>query len=88
MKDLDLDACRKFVHTPKDGAQAPENESFYLQHYAQNKFIQSFMRNVDNQCKKWSNEQPAKIAHNFNSKFMKFMTDNSPIRNARKIYNE
>ena len=46
------------------------------------------MRNVDNQCKKWSNEQSPKIANNFNTKFMKFMTDNSPIRSARKLYHE
>lgn len=30
MKDLDLHECRRFVHTPKEGTQAPENENFYL----------------------------------------------------------
>jgi len=74
------------VHTPKDGSQAPENENFYLQHYAQNQFIQSFMKNVDSQGKKWSQEQSPKISRVFNQEFMKFVTDASPIRTARKIY--
>lgn len=39
MPDLDLKAMRKFVHTPKSGQQYPEDDSYYLQHYSQNKFI-------------------------------------------------
>lgn len=36
IKGLDLDQCRRFVHTPKDGFQPPEDQTFYLKHYAEN----------------------------------------------------
>jgi len=44
------------------------------------------MKNVDNQGKKWAVEQSPKISRVFNNEFMKFMTDASPIRTARKIH--
>lgn len=46
------------------------------------------MKNVDNQGKAWAAEQSPKISRVFNNEFMKFMTDASPIRTARKIHQE
>ena len=86
IKGVDLDHCRRFVHTPKDGYQPPEDQQFYLKHYAENQFIQSFMRNVDNQQKKWVEGQPVKVQKVFNNEFSKFLMETSPMRTARKHF--
>lgn len=51
--DFDISKTRKFLHTPKDGQYAQDNEEFYVQNYSNNKFIQDFMERVDNTSKEW-----------------------------------
>ena len=46
------------------------------------------MKNVDQKAAKWAAEQSPKVAKVFHGDFMKFVTEASPMRTARKQYNE
>ena len=85
---LDLDFCKRFVHTPKPGDMAPENEELLIQYYTENKFIQDYMHHVDDVQKKWVQEQSPKIAKKFTNEFSKYMIESSPFRSARQTYHE
>lgn len=52
---------RRFVHTPKNGQQYPEDESYYLQHYSQNQFIQEYMTRVDGLNDKFCEQEQSQL---------------------------
>lgn len=76
------------MHTPKSGMHPAENDNQYLQNYKENKFLQTFMRHADGVARKWVEEQQPKVQKVFNSDLKKFLTEASPYRNARKIYQD
>ena len=84
VEGIDLDLCKRFVHTPKDGHCAPDDAEFFIKNYKDNKFIQTFMKDVDVKTTTWAESQPPKIARAFTIDFLKFATDASPMRSARK----
>lgn len=75
MDDIDLDQCRDFVHTPKEGHVPQEDAGYYNKIFSQNEFIQTFMKNVDNKHKTWAAEQSPRVNKVFNNDFLKFATD-------------
>jgi hypothetical protein len=46
------------------------------------------MRHADGVARKWVEEQQPKVQKVFNSDLKKFLTEASPYRNARKIYQD
>lgn len=44
------------------------------------------MKTVDHQFEKWAGDQSPKVAKVFNTEFMKYLTDTSPMRTARKVF--
>jgi len=46
------------------------------------------MSNVDKTSKQWISEQSPKVQRVYTNEFMKFLTDASPLRTARKIFQE
>jgi hypothetical protein len=86
MSGLDLGDYRQFLHTPKEGNQPNENQDFFTSNYENNAFIRTFMKTVDHQFKQWAADQSPKVAKVFNSEFMKYLTDASPMRTARKVF--
>lgn len=65
-----------------------DDAGLYNKIFSQNEFIQTFMKNVDQKHKTWAAEQSPRVFKVFNNDFLKFATDESPMRTARKQYYE
>ena len=44
---VNLTAMRKFLHTPKDGIQLPQDTKYYTECIKQNEFLKEFINNYD-----------------------------------------
>lgn len=76
------------MHTPKEGILAADDAQFFIKNYAENQFIQTYMNDVDARSAAWAAEQTPKVAKAFLNDFMKYVTEASPMRTARKQYQE
>ena len=79
--DVDLTQMRRFLHTPKDGIQLPQDTKYYQEQFACNEFLRTFFDDYDNTLQPKIEKE---VKPNHVSGVKKYLVTHSPIRQAKK----